>query len=123
MVGPVGVPLVGFVMADDASSDRTDLAMPRQMARDTTDDGAFDASLCLGGRCKGDTENGGTKNQQLHGGSPERPVVATPNISWGTLAKLAIGTLAVVALTNTNKWDDNVERYRNSKGEFASGLW
>jgi hypothetical protein len=53
----------------------------------------------------------------------ERPVIATPNISWGTLAKLAIGTLAVVALTNTNKRDDNVERYRNSKGEFASGLW
>jgi len=55
--------------------------------------------------------------------SAERPVVATPNINWGTLAKLALGTLAVVALTNTNKWDDNVERYRNSKGEFAPGLW
>ena len=54
MIGPVGVPLVGFVMADDASRDRTDFAVPGQMAGESTDDGAFNASLCLGcrwGKC------------------------------------------------------------------------
>ena len=69
-------------MADDASSDRTDLAMSGQMAGDTTDNGAFDASLCLGGsRYKRDAENGGTKNQQLHGGSPESLVAATIRVA------------------------------------------
>src|SRR5665213_1138690 len=38
-----GVPLVGFVMADDASGNHADLAMPSHMAGDAADDRAFDA--------------------------------------------------------------------------------
>jgi serine/threonine protein kinase len=53
----------------------------------------------------------------------EQPVVTPASISLGTIAKIALGALAVVALAKSNTWDDNVERYRDSKGQFASGLF
>jgi hypothetical protein len=82
LIGLGGILLVGFVMADDAASDHTDLAVPRHVAGDTTDNGAFDASLRLGGTgSKRDAENSGTKDQRLHGDSPERPVVATIRVA------------------------------------------
>ena len=49
LIGLLRVPLAGLVMADDASGDDANLAMTRHMARDASDDGAFDASFCLGG--------------------------------------------------------------------------
>ena len=49
LIGLLCVPLIGLVMADDASGNGADLAVPRQMARDAANDGAFDASLRLGG--------------------------------------------------------------------------
>jgi hypothetical protein len=56
--------LVGLVAADDAPGNRADFAMPRHMAREAPNDGAFDASLCLGGSgSKGNAEHGGTKDQ------------------------------------------------------------
>ena len=78
MIGPVGVPLVGFVMADDASCNHTDLAVAGHMAGNAADDSAFDASFRPGGggsQC--DAQNGGADDQRLHGGSPKRPVAAT----------------------------------------------
>jgi hypothetical protein len=58
-------------MADDASRDRTDFAVPGQMAGYSTDDSAFNASLCLGcrwGKC--DAQNCRANDQRLHGGPP-----------------------------------------------------
>src|ERR1700730_2683868 len=76
-VGSVGVLLIGLVMADDASSDDADFAVPRQMARDAANDGAFDASLRLGGGAgKGEAQNGGTDDERLHRGSPKKRVAA-----------------------------------------------
>jgi hypothetical protein len=48
-VGSVGVLLIGLVMADDASSDGANFAVPRQMARDAANDGAFDAVQMMSG--------------------------------------------------------------------------
>jgi hypothetical protein len=45
----VGVLLIGFVPADDASCDSPDFAVPCEMARDATNDSALDTSLCLRG--------------------------------------------------------------------------
>jgi hypothetical protein len=43
------------------------------MARDATNDSALDAALCHGaGGGKRDAENGGTKDQRLHGRSPKK---------------------------------------------------
>src|SRR5882762_10731603 len=70
--------LIGFVMADDASCDSPDFAVPRQMARDAANDGAFDASLRRGGGPrKGEAQNGGTDDERLHRDSPKKRVVAT----------------------------------------------
>jgi hypothetical protein len=70
--GSVCVLLIRFVMADDASSDSADFAVPRQMARDAANDGAFDASLRLGGGArKGEAQNGGTDDERLHRDSPK----------------------------------------------------
>lgn len=53
----------------------------------------------------------------------QQPVVTVPTISLGAIGKIALGTLAVLALTKSNTWDGNARRYRNSKGQFASGLF
>ncbi len=68
--------LIGFVMADDASCDSPDLAVPCQMAREAANDGAFDASLRLGGGArKGEAQNGGTDDERLHRDSPKKRVL------------------------------------------------
>src|SRR6266436_10011053 len=78
LFGSVCVLLIRLVTADDASSDSADFAVPRQMARDTANDGAFDASLRLGGGArKGEAQNGGTDDEQLHRDSPRKRVAAT----------------------------------------------
>jgi len=60
-IGLGRVLLIGFVMANDASSDSADLAVPCQMARDAADDSTFDASLRLGGEArKNNAQYGGT---------------------------------------------------------------
>jgi hypothetical protein len=60
------------MMANDASCDSADLAVPCQMARDAADDSTLDASLRLGGGArKGNAQNGGTDNERLHRGSPK----------------------------------------------------
>jgi hypothetical protein len=51
----------------------------------------------------------------------EQPVVTAPSISLGTIGKLALGALALVTPAKSDTWDNNVERYRNSNGQFASG--
>src|SRR4030088_1430785 len=79
LIGLLCVALVGFVMADDASCNRTDLAVPRDMARDAPNDGALDASLRLGGGSKRDNQNRGTKDQQLHSGSPKNRRCTNPH--------------------------------------------
>jgi hypothetical protein len=45
--------LVGFVVANGAAGRRANLAVSGHMARDSTDDRALDASLCLRGGRKG----------------------------------------------------------------------
>src|SRR5712691_7160103 len=73
LFGSVCVLLISLVTADDASSDSADFAVPRQMARDAANDGAFDASLRLGGGArKGEAQNGGTDDERLHRDSPKR---------------------------------------------------
>lgn len=42
-------------------------------------------------------------------------------INWGSVIKAALGIAAVALVANSNTYDDNVGRYRNSKGQFASG--
>jgi hypothetical protein len=65
--GSVCVLLIRLVTADDASSDSADFAVPRQMARDAANDGAFDASLRLGGGArKGEAQNGGADDERLN---------------------------------------------------------
>jgi hypothetical protein len=61
------------MMANDASSDSADLAVPPcQMPRDAADDSTLDASLRLGGGArKGNAQNGGTDDKRLHRGSPK----------------------------------------------------
>jgi serine/threonine-protein kinase len=44
-----------------------------------------------------------------------------PRINWGAIVKAALGIAAVAIVANSNTYDDNVGRYRNSKGQFASG--
>jgi hypothetical protein len=64
--GCVRVLLIRLVTADDASSDSADFAVPGQMARDAANDGAFDASLRLGGgKSKGEAQNSGTDDERL----------------------------------------------------------
>src|SRR5712671_317355 len=77
LFGSVCVLLIRLVTADDASSDSADLAVPCQMARDAANDGAFDASLRLGGGAgKGEAQNGCTDDERLHRGSPKKRVAA-----------------------------------------------
>src|ERR1700731_3978581 len=76
-IGFLRVVPVGFVMADDASGHYTDLAMPSHVARDAANDSTLDTSLRRGGGSEHDAQNGGPKDQRLHGGSPEKPVAAT----------------------------------------------
>ena len=49
MIVSLCVSLVGFVMANDAAGRGAQLAVPGHMACHASYDGAFDASLCLGG--------------------------------------------------------------------------
>src|SRR5258705_7891263 len=75
--GSVRVLLIRLVTADDASSDSADFAVPRQMARDAANDGAFDASLCLGGGAsKGEAQDSGTDDERLHRDSSRERGVA-----------------------------------------------
>lgn len=43
-----------------------------------------------------------------------------PGINWGAVVKAALGIAAIALAANSNTYDDNVGRYRNSKGQFAS---
>jgi hypothetical protein len=45
LIGLLGVPLAGLVMADNASGNDADLAVACHMARDAADHGAFDATI------------------------------------------------------------------------------
>src|ERR1700731_1431847 len=77
-IGLLRVVPVGFVMADDASGHYTDLAVPSHVARDAANDSTLDTSLRPGGGgSEHDAQNGGPKDQRLHGGSPEKAVAAT----------------------------------------------
>ncbi len=42
-------------------------------------------------------------------------------INWGPIIKAALGITAVVLVANSNTYDEDAGRYRNSKGQFASG--
>jgi serine/threonine protein kinase len=49
------------------------------------------------------------------------PQVTKPvSVPWGTIL-LGAGAAILGVLSNANTWDSNVSRWRNSKGEFASG--
>jgi len=50
-----------------------------------------------------------------------RKQAQAPGINWGAVVKAALGIAAVAVVANSNTYDDNVGRYRNSKGQFASG--
>lgn len=53
---------------------------------------------------------------------PDLPTLPLGNIGWK--GGLFLGGLAfLVLLGSANTWDDNVGRYRNGNGEFASGLF
>jgi hypothetical protein len=88
--------LIGFVTADDASGNRADFPVPCQMARHATNDSALDASFRFtggGSDCYG--QDGGAKDQRLHGGSPK---------NWS----LAISGVTVIGSVNdrhAEKWD------------------
>ena len=71
MIVPLHVSLVGFVMADNAAGRSAQLAVPGHMARDASDDSAFNTSLCFGGGgSEYNAEEGNSKNDGLHDGSP-----------------------------------------------------
>jgi serine/threonine protein kinase len=52
---------------------------------------------------------------------PEPAPLQLPNINLGTAAKVGLVALSLLALFKSNTWDDDAQRYRNSKGQFASG--
>jgi hypothetical protein len=61
------------MMADDASGNRAKLAMSGYVSRHPADDCAFDASLGLGcGGSERDAKHGNSKDQRLHGSSPQQ---------------------------------------------------
>ena len=71
MIVPLRIALVGFVMANDAAGGGAQLAVPGHMARHASDDSAFNTSLCFGGSgSEYNAEDGNSKNDGLHGGSP-----------------------------------------------------
>jgi hypothetical protein len=75
LIGLFGVPLVGFMTADDASGNYADLAVPRDMAREAPNDGAFNATLRLGGGGREyHAKNDASGDQRLHGVPPKKPV-------------------------------------------------
>jgi len=70
------------VAADDASGNGPDFAVACQMARDAANDSALDAPLCLSGSWdKRYPQNGGAKDQRLHGSSPKKSVAATIRVA------------------------------------------
>ena len=82
LIGPGCVLLIGFMAADEASGNSPDFAVACQMARDATNDSALDAPLCLsGGWDKRYPQNGGAKDQRLHGSSPKKSVAATIRVA------------------------------------------
>jgi len=123
LIGSVGVPLVGFVMADDASCNHTDLAVAGHMAGNAADDSAFDASFRPGGggsQC--DAQNGGADDQRLHGGSPKRPVAATIRLAvirshWqfaGIAVQGAVSIAGIVLMTAAATlmiWTSQLDRH------------
>ena len=124
MIGSVGVPLVGFVMADDASCNHTDLAVAGHMAGNAADDSAFDASFRPGGggsQC--DAQNGGADDQRLHGGSPKRPVAATIRLAmigshWEFAGNIAVqggvstpGIVLMTAAATLVTWTSRLDRH------------
>jgi serine/threonine protein kinase len=52
-----------------------------------------------------------------------QPVQAPISIPWGTILVGGLVGLAGLVVASANTWDDNVGQYRNSKGQFASGLF
>lgn len=59
--------------------------------------------------------------QMLTPKPPSVQQVAQPvSIPWGAIA-LGVGAVIFGVLSNANTWDDNVGRWRNGRGEFASG--
>ena len=122
MIGPVGVPLVGFVMADDASCNHTDLAVAGHMAGNATDDSAFDTSFRPGGGSQCDAQNGSADNQRLHGGSPKRPVAASIRLAligshWEFAGNIAVqvavsiaGIVLMTAAATLMIWTSQLDR-------------
>ncbi len=52
--------------------------------------------------------------------APVQQTVEPPSIPWGAIA-LGVGAVILGVLSSANTWDDNIRRWRNSRGEFASG--
>jgi serine/threonine protein kinase len=44
-----------------------------------------------------------------------------PGINWGSVLKATLGVATVLLVANSNTYDENAGRYRNSKGQFQSG--
>jgi hypothetical protein len=124
LIGPVGVPLVGFVATDDASCNHTDLAVASHMAGNAADDSAFDTSFRLsGGRSQCDAQNGGADDPRLHGGSPKRPVAATIRLAvigshWEFAGNIAVqvaisiaGIVLMIAAATLMAWTSQLDRH------------
>jgi hypothetical protein len=98
------------VTTDDAACNGADLAVPGEVARNTTNDGAFDASFGLGGgRSKRDAQNGGTEDETFHGGfSGKRRVAATIRVAViGSRKDATLARYRRTASTGTRAGTDN----------------
>jgi hypothetical protein len=66
LVGAGRIGLVGLVMTDHASGGGADFAMSGNVAGDSPDDGALDASLGFSGGGECHTQNGDTDDKSFH---------------------------------------------------------